>query len=177
MLFRRALLALTILFAACGDIHDPVEVRTEPVRYPRQVEYDALPTPDAVALWDATILWHATERWNAELDRQVDAKKLREESKRSVPTTAPRAPRTDPQYSGGSVWDRIAACESSGDWSASGGGYEGGLQFTPSTWRAYGGSGHAYDASREEQISVAERVLAGQGWGAWPVCSRKVGVR
>lgn len=68
-------------------------------------------------------------------------------------------------------WDAVAACESSGDWSANtGNGFYGGLQFTQSTWEAYGGSGVASNASREEQIAVAENVLAGQGVGAWPVC-------
>lgn len=71
-------------------------------------------------------------------------------------------------------WDAIAQCESGGDWTANtGNGYEGGLQFAHSTWVAYGGrqyAEHAYDASREEQIAVAERVLAGQGPGAWPNC-------
>ena len=75
-----------------------------------------------------------------------------------------------------SVWDKVAQCESGGNWSTNtGNGYYGGLQFSASTWRAYGGSGSASSASREEQIAVAERVLAAQGWGAWPVCSRKAG--
>lgn len=75
-----------------------------------------------------------------------------------------------------SVWDKIAACESGGNWSIdTGNHYSGGLQFSASTWRAYGGSGSASGASREQQIAVAERVLAAQGWGAWPVCSRKAG--
>jgi resuscitation-promoting factor RpfA len=75
-----------------------------------------------------------------------------------------------------SVWDRVAQCESGGNWGTNtGNGYYGGLQFSPSTWRAYGGSGSASGASREQQIAVAERVLAAQGWGAWPVCSRKAG--
>ena len=74
------------------------------------------------------------------------------------------------------VWDKIAQCESGGNWGIeTGNGYSGGLQFSSSTWRAYGGSGSASGASREEQIAVAERVLAAQGWGAWPVCSRKAG--
>ncbi len=74
------------------------------------------------------------------------------------------------------VWDKIAQCESGGNWGIdTGNGYAGGLQFSPSTWRAYGGSGSASGASREQQIAVAERVLAAQGWGAWPVCSRKAG--
>jgi resuscitation-promoting factor RpfA len=76
------------------------------------------------------------------------------------------------------VWDQIAHCESGGKWNTNtGNGYAGGLQFSPSTWRAYGGSGSPASASREQQIAVAEKVLAAQGWGAWPVCSKKVGAR
>jgi resuscitation-promoting factor RpfE len=71
-------------------------------------------------------------------------------------------------------WDAIAACESGGKWGIStGNGYSGGLQFTPSTWRANGGSGSPNGSSREEQIRVAENVLHSQGIGAWPVCGRR----
>lgn len=78
----------------------------------------------------------------------------------------------------GSVWDRLAQCESGGRWNINtGNGYHGGLQFSPRTWRAFGGTGSASRASRVQQIAVAERVLAAQGWGAWPSCSRKIGVR
>jgi LysM repeat protein len=77
-----------------------------------------------------------------------------------------------------SAWDRLAQCESGGNWNINtGNGFSGGLQFTPSTWRAFGGTGSANQASREQQIAVAERVLASQGWNAWPVCSVKTGVR
>ncbi|WP_214403336.1 transglycosylase family protein [Pseudonocardia lacus] len=80
-----------------------------------------------------------------------------------------------------STWDRLADCESSGNWSInSGNGYHGGLQFSPRTWNAFGGqefAPRAYEASREEQIVVAERVLAEQGWKAWPACSSKLGIR
>jgi resuscitation-promoting factor RpfA len=75
-------------------------------------------------------------------------------------------------------WDRIAQCESGGKWNtATGNGYYGGLQFSPSTWKAYGGTGSAHKASKSEQIKVAERVLAAQGWKAWPACSKKLGFR
>ncbi|EGD55267.1 transglycosylase family protein [Gordonia neofelifaecis] len=71
----------------------------------------------------------------------------------------------------GHNWDAVAQCESGGDWSINtGNGYYGGLQFSQSTWEANGGSGSANNASREEQIRVAENVLATQGPGAWPVC-------
>ncbi|MGW4071748.1 transglycosylase family protein, partial [Nocardia grenadensis] len=70
-------------------------------------------------------------------------------------------------------WDAVAECESSGNWSTNtGNGFYGGLQFTQSTWEANGGSGSAHNASREEQIRVAENVLATQGPGAWPVCGQ-----
>lgn len=76
-----------------------------------------------------------------------------------------------------STWDALAQCESGGNWSINtGNGFSGGLQFLPSTWAAYGGTGDPSSASREEQIAVAERVLAGQGWGAWPACSAKLGL-
>ncbi|GAA1263042.1 transglycosylase family protein [Saccharothrix xinjiangensis] len=71
-------------------------------------------------------------------------------------------------------WDAVAACESGGNWSINtGNGYYGGLQFLPSTWTANGGSGMPHQASREEQIRVAENVLRTQGIGAWPVCGPK----
>jgi len=99
-------------------------------------------------------------------------------------------------------WDRLADCES-GNWIDGGQSFEpgsarwdwarngvvppwgttihhGGLQFLPSTWGSFKPAGfpaRAYDASRSQQIEVGERVLAAQGWGAWPVCSRKVGLR
>jgi hypothetical protein len=71
-------------------------------------------------------------------------------------------------------WDAVAACESGGNWAINtGNGYYGGLQFTMGTWRANGGSGSPSQASREEQIRVAENVLRSQGRGAWPVCGRR----
>lgn len=71
-------------------------------------------------------------------------------------------------------WEAVAQCESSGDWHSTVGMFEGGLQFLPTTWEAYGGEGHAYDASRAQQIVVAERVLKDQGIGAWPVCGSRL---
>ncbi len=90
----------------------------------------------------------------------------------------PAAPTVDD----GSVWDRIAQCEATGNWGIStGNGYYGGLQFDAGTWRAFGGGTYASlpsQASREEQIAVAEKVRDshGGGYGAWPACSRKLGL-
>ncbi|MFD0314053.1 LysM peptidoglycan-binding domain-containing protein [Streptomyces flavalbus] len=79
----------------------------------------------------------------------------------------------------GGVWDRIAQCESGGNWHINtGNGYYGGLQFSASTWRAYGGTAYAPTAdgaTREQQIAVATKVQQAQGWGAWPTCSARAG--
>ncbi len=79
-----------------------------------------------------------------------------------------------------SDWDRLAQCESGGNWSINtGNGYYGGLQFSSGTWSGYGGGAYASRAdlaSREQQIAIADKVLAAQGWGAWPSCSRKTGL-
>ncbi|MDX1510319.1 MAG: transglycosylase family protein [Nitriliruptorales bacterium] len=114
-----------------------------------------------------------------------------------VPEAAP-APAAEPaEVRSGSVWDRIADCES-GDWDRNGNPipgtarwdygltfshgdiFEGGPNFHPATWDAFRDAdmpGHAGRATRQQQIIVAERVLAAQGWRAWPVCSRKLGLR
>ena len=77
-------------------------------------------------------------------------------------------------------WDTLAACESGGNWNINtGNGFHGGLQFSPGTWAAYGGTAYAPTAdkaTREQQIRVAEQVLAAQGWGPWAGCSAALGL-
>lgn len=99
-------------------------------------------------------------------------------------TTTLRRATTSPAPTGNataspSQWDRLAQCETGGNWAANtGNGYGGGLQFAHgpgwSTWRAFGGeefTAHPWEATREQQIVIAERVLASSGWSAWPGCS------
>lgn len=87
---------------------------------------------------------------------------------------------TAPAEGATSVWDRVAQCESGGNWRINtGNGFYGGLQFSRSTWIAYGGGQYASTANRAtkaEQIAIARRTLASQGPGAWPVCSRRAGL-
>lgn len=100
-------------------------------------------------------------------------------------TTRPAPPRQAPNYDAGDAnrWDQLAQCESGGNWSTNtGNGFGGGLQFmhqrSYSTWLSFGGgefAPHPWEASQEQQIDIAERVLASSGWGAWPGCSRKFG--
>ncbi|MFJ1750118.1 transglycosylase family protein [Streptomyces sp. NPDC088116] len=87
---------------------------------------------------------------------------------------APLIGATSASAASSSEWDQVAQCESGGNWSINtGNGYFGGLQFSSSTWAAYGGTSYASSAdqaSKSQQISVAEKVLASQGKGAWPSC-------
>jgi uncharacterized protein YabE (DUF348 family) len=115
---------------------------------------------------------------NGKLDKRVvlRQKVLRQPVARIVKVgtkaSAP-APAAAPNFAGGSsAWDRIAQCESGGNWAANtGNGYYGGLQFSLGTWQSYGGQGRPDQNSREAQIAVAERVRAAEGgYGAWPVC-------
>ncbi|MDY6810305.1 MAG: transglycosylase family protein [Actinomycetota bacterium] len=91
--------------------------------------------------------------------------------------TKPGAPFVPP----GSVWDALAQCEATGNWAINtGNGFYGGVQFDQNTWERWGGTEYAPRAdlaSREEQIAIAKKTQAAQGWGAWPSCSSRLGLR
>ena len=122
-----------------------------------------------------------TDAYFAELNRIEQEKAA--EAQRSAAVTESR--NTQPNYDpgDGSRWDRLAQCECGGNWGCNtGNGFGGGLQFmhqrSYSTWLSYGGgefAPHPWEASREQQIVIAERVLEGSGWKAWTGCSRKFG--
>ena len=99
----------------------------------------------------------------------------RSEQQRPVPP-APPAPAAAAPI--GAPWVALAECEASGNWAMnSGNGYYGGLQFNLGTWKSHGGNGMPHENSPAQQIEIAKRVQASQGWGAWPACSRKIGLR
>ena len=104
-----------------------------------------------------------------------------------IPTPKPAvvaAPAPAPQsvvtYDGNTVWDALAQCESGGNWAINtGNGYYGGLQFSLGTWQGYGGAEFAaypHEATREQQITVAERLRAARGYQPWPACRAKLGL-
>lgn len=157
--------------------------------YPRL--YDA-----NINIKDPDVIFPGEKLRVPEADEQLPSRAMPQEAapaapaKPAAPEPAPRAaavprraqPKPAPapvKYSNdGSVWDRLAQCESGGNWAINtGNGYYGGLQFSLSSWRAVGGSGYPHQASRAEQISRAEALKARQGWGAWPACSSKLGLR
>jgi hypothetical protein len=83
-------------------------------------------------------------------------------------------------YDGSTVWDALAQCESGGNWAINtGNGYYGGLQFSLGTWQGYGGgefAAYPHEATREQQIIVAERLHAARGYQPWPACRSKLGL-
>jgi hypothetical protein len=122
-----------------------------------RLEGDAMPTP-ASAPMEATLYSAATPQ----------------------PVVAVPQPPAPVTYSGSSVWDDLAQCESGGNWAINtGNGYYGGLQFSYDTWHGYGGGEFAdypHQATREEQIVVAERLRAERGYAPWPACRDKLGL-
>ena len=119
--------------------------------------------------------------------RESDTKSNRSSERESTESTEEKSSESGntgasaPAAASGGVWDRLAQCESGGNWSINtGNGFSGGLQFTKSTWLAFGGGKYApvaHQATREQQIDIAKKVQAGQGWGAWPACTSKLGIR
>jgi hypothetical protein len=123
------------------------------------------PTTDAVDV-------HISARDDHPLDKQPVT------TTTTIIETPPDTDAPDAEERSGGVWDRLAECESGGNWQINtGNGYYGGLQFAKESWDATGGSGYPHEHSREEQIHRAEILLDMQGWGAWPTCSRKIGLR
>ncbi|ALE83154.1 transglycosylase family protein [Pseudonocardia sp. HH130629-09] len=92
----------------------------------------------------------------------------------STSSAAPSVERT-------AAWEKLAHCESTGNWDAdTGNGFKGGLQFTPSTWKEFGGRKYApsaEQATKAQQIEIAKKVQDEQGWTAWPACTEKLGWR
>ena len=127
-------------------------------------------TPQQIADW---VEWNKEDPAAAQEFARIPAVAASFESGEHIQRAAPQR-----ASSGGTtVWDRLAQCESGGNWSINtGNGYYGGLQFLPSTWRAAGGSGMPHQASREEQIRVAENLRADAGFRPWPQCAAKLGL-
>ncbi|MGI8657313.1 MAG: transglycosylase family protein [Candidatus Limnocylindria bacterium] len=123
-----------------------------------ELQGDPLPTPVAVPM-EATLQTIATP------------------APEPVATAAPQRVVT---YDGSTVWDDLAKCESGGNWAINtGNGYYGGLQFNLGTWQDYGGAAYAaypHEATRDEQIAVAERLHAARGFAPWPACRVKLGL-
>lgn len=168
-----SLVLLSILLCGCG-----IAAASQGADAPITSTTIVITTPD-VAAAEAAIAESIGQHIAA-----VEEQKQREAAA-AAKATAAQTPSASPNYDpgDGSRWDRLAQCEAGGNWATNtGNGFGGGLQFmhqrSYSTWLSYGGgefAPHPWEASREQQIVIAERVLAGSGWKAWPGCSRKLG--
>jgi LysM repeat protein len=196
----KALVGVTISLHAAPAHHVPGHYTVKPGDtlskvardvYGSQADWPALwwanrhkvANPDAIVVGQRLRLstWHPRKAWieRAAMAASAPVAPVASAASAQTPSSLPVAT-SYPSYSGGSYsgggvnWNAIAACESGGNWSTNtGNGFSGGLQFSQGTWDAYGGgqySSSAAGASQSQQIAVAQRVLAGQGIGAWPVC-------
>ena len=155
----------------------PIDYRTVETQDPDALEGDETVTQEGVDGEQVTT-YRVTVTDGVETGREQLATTVTRQPVDELVTVGTKARPKAPAVAGGGVWDQLAQCEAGGNWAINtGNGYYGGLQFNKGTWQAYGGVGLPHQASREEQIAVAERVQAAQGWGAWPSCTRKLGLR
>jgi uncharacterized protein YabE (DUF348 family) len=171
------------------DVPAPVQQRESADLYEGQSEVvQAGAAGRVLVLWETTTVDGVVTAERKLSSRQIAAAQPRVVAvgtkERPAPAPAPSPspsspdPVPSPAVPTGSVWDRLAQCESGGNWSINtGNGYYGGLQFNLSTWQAYGGTGYPHQHSRETQIAVAERLHAARGFNPWPACADKLGLR
>ena len=173
---------ITITRVATGEetVVEPFEAPEQTTDDPEMLEGERTVTEPGVP-GQREVTYSVTRVNGIETARERGAEKVLTEAKPAVVTVGTKPKPAVPQSSQGSTWDAIAQCESGGNWSIdTGNGFSGGLQFHPQTWTALGGAAYAptaAQATREQQIAVAEKVLAAQGWGAWPACTSKLGLR
>jgi len=165
-------------------------VQVSDVTEVRSVDYQTVETPDAEAFQgdrtvtqegvegEQTVTWRVTVTDGVETGREQLAVVVTTPAVDELVTVGTKEKPAAPTVAGGSVWDQLAKCEAGGNWAINtGNGYYGGLQFNPGTWAANGGAGLPHQASREEQIAVAEKIRsASGGFGAWPGCAAKLGL-
>jgi hypothetical protein len=158
-------------------------VACTPAQMQGWLDYNGLPSFSSRAELEAGAAF-ATDFW-VRVGEEIEARKRAEQQAAEAgvaPIEYTPGPYIDPASVPGYPWDMLAQCEAGGNWATNtGNGYHGGLQFHPGTWRAYGGeefAPYAYLATREQQIVVAERILASHGgtFRAWPGCRRKLGL-
>jgi murein DD-endopeptidase MepM/ murein hydrolase activator NlpD len=132
--------------------------------------------PDLIYPGDKVRVPNKNEKLKNRLTQSAPVVSSSQTKSSSNTTSYPAQGPTNANYNGG-VWDKLAACESGGNWSINtGNGYYGGLQFNVGTWRSNGGSGYPHQASKSEQIRIAKNLHASRGFSPWPACSAKLGL-
>jgi uncharacterized protein YabE (DUF348 family) len=155
------------------DIDPPTQNVDDPTQLKGQTSVEDPGTPGT-----KMVTYKVTKKNGAETGREQVSEQILTQPKPKIVKVGSKTP-PNPDIGDGSAWDRIASCESGGNWAINtGNGYYGGLQFDKQTWNAYGGSAYAAlpsSATREQQISVAEKVKDARGgsYSAWPVCGAK----
>jgi uncharacterized protein YabE (DUF348 family) len=164
-------------------IANQVETRQDPNMYKDQTKVLQAGSPGARVLRFRVVKYDGKEAYRIGLGDAVakqPVNEIRVVGTRSRPAAPPPGGGGGSYEGGSTVWDRLASCESGGNWAINtGNGYYGGLQFSLGTWLAYGGGAYAHlpsDATRSEQIAVAARLRAVSGYHPWPACARRLGL-
>ena len=171
---------VTFVGVAWAEDLGTATLTSEQAAPPTTAQVNMGPTPD-VAAAEAAIAQQQVDEYLATLH----AEEVRKQQAAAAAARASAGTAANYDPGDGSRWDQLAMCECGGNWACNtGNGFGGGLQFmhqrSYSTWLSFGGgefAPHPWEASREQQIVVAERVLARSGWGAWPGCTSKFGWR
>lgn len=175
-----ALLAGLYVVAKVAEVPKPTEEAIEALGWDLEPD-DAMPIEPEVERMGLSAEWEAYLMAARPLPATTTPATLPATTTTTASPATPAVELAPPvviEAADGSVWDRLAQCESGGNWSINtGNGFYGGLQFALASWRGVGGEGYPHEASREEQIIRAEKLLAIQGWGAWPGCARRLGLR
>lgn len=165
--------------AGCGSIDDNVEENFQAQSQSIDIKLnESVPVPvrDTHDSLSANNVKTAISENQKKQEQQQKQQEQQKETSQHTNTGKPA-----PTVPNDSVWDALAQCEAGGDWAnSSNGTYFGGIQIHPQTWAGYGGTEYApqaHLATREQQIAIGEKILAGQGWGAWPACSAQLGLR
>ena len=173
-------ITVTRIATADETVVEPYQAPEETVEDPEATEGERTVVEPAVP-GEREVTYTITRVNGVETERVRGAETVLTEATPAVVSVGTKPAPAVPQSSQGSTWDAIAQCESGGNWSINtGNGFSGGLQFHPQTWTGHGGGQYAptaAQATREQQIAIAEKVLASQGWGAWPACTARLGLR
>jgi uncharacterized protein YabE (DUF348 family) len=161
------------------ELTETIEPEVKEVEDP-ELELGKTVVEDEGTPGEELVTYKITKRNGAEIAREEVSAKVLKKPEPKIVRIGTKEPE-QPRITDGAVWDRLAQCESTGNWSINtGNGYYGGLQFDKSTWDAYGGEQYAaypHQATREQQIAVATKVRDSRGgYGAWPHCSSQLGL-
>lgn len=183
---RKMCLSLMLcgVLAGCGSIDNDVEENFQAQSQAFDIKLNesvSVPVRDTHDSLSANNVKTAVSENQKKQQQQKQQEQQKQQTQQEETPQHTNTGKPAPTVPNDSVWDALAQCEAGGDWAnSSNGTYFGGIQIHPQTWAGYGGTEYApqaHLATREQQIAIGEKILAEQGWGAWPACSAQLELR